>query len=138
MRDLDSCAGCHRFPATGGSSPNINPQVAFTSKDGATNALPPFITVDGPVREARFVKGPNGAADGGVHSLFTIAGRADAPGCVLALPDFATALASSNVIFRIPTPVFGAGLIEQVPDSVILANQAASAAQKRALGIRGR
>jgi CxxC motif-containing protein (DUF1111 family) len=57
---------------------------------------------------------------------------------VLAQPDFATALANHNVIFRIPTPTFGAGLIEQIPDSVIMANQGASAAQKRALGIRGR
>ena len=28
-----------------------------------------------------------------------------------------------NVIFRIPTPVFGAGLIEQIPDATILANR---------------
>jgi DNA methylase len=27
-----------------------------------------------------------------------------------------------NIIFRIPTPVFGAGLIENIPDSAILAN----------------
>ena len=46
-------------------------------------------------------------------------------GCVLAQPDFATESASNNLIFRIPTPVFGAGLIEQIPDSAILANQAA-------------
>jgi CxxC motif-containing protein (DUF1111 family) len=43
-----------------------------------------------------------------------------------------------SVIFRIPTPVFGAGLIEQIPDSAIVANQAAAASQKSALGIRGR
>src|SRR4029434_1217695 len=35
------------------------------------------------------------------------------------------------------TPVFGAGLIEQIPDSVILANQAADGDTKRQLGIRG-
>src|SRR5205814_643775 len=41
-------------------------------------------------------------------------------------------------IFRIPTPLFGAGLIEQIPDRVILANQAANTASKRQFGIRGR
>jgi len=42
------------------------------------------------------------------------------------------------VIFRIPTPVFGAGLLEQIPDSVILANQASTASQRGPLGIQGR
>ena len=42
------------------------------------------------------------------------------------------------MIFRIPTPVFGAGLIEQIEDSTILANLAANATQKSQLGIRGR
>jgi CxxC motif-containing protein (DUF1111 family) len=42
------------------------------------------------------------------------------------------------VIFRIPTPLFGAGLIETIPDSEIVRNQASSAAAKQAAGIRGR
>ena len=136
--NLDSCAGCHTQPAVGGSSPFVNPQAAFATKNGATNILPPFITVDGPVREARFVQNSHGTPDGGVHDLFTIAGRTDAPGCVLAQPDFATALAKHNVIFRIPTPTFGVGLIEQIPDSAILANQATNTAVKKSLGIFGR
>jgi CxxC motif-containing protein (DUF1111 family) len=57
---------------------------------------------------------------------------------MLAQPDFESELARGNVIFRVPTPVFGAGLIEQIPDSAILANQASHAALKSALGIRGR
>src|SRR5207244_1940736 len=32
--NLDSCAACHTQPATGGTSPFVNPQVAFASKDG--------------------------------------------------------------------------------------------------------
>jgi CxxC motif-containing protein (DUF1111 family) len=104
----------------------------------ATNGVPSFITSDGPVREARFQRSPDGLPDGGVHALFTLAGRWDAPGCVLAQPDFESELARRNVIFRIPTPVFGAGLIEQIPDGVILANQSADATRKVALGIRGR
>jgi CxxC motif-containing protein (DUF1111 family) len=42
------------------------------------------------------------------------------------------------VIFRIPTPTFGAGLIEQIPDAQILANQASNTSRKQSLGIRGR
>src|SRR5438552_8429519 len=32
--NLDSCRSCHVHPATGGTSPSENPQVAFASKDG--------------------------------------------------------------------------------------------------------
>jgi len=133
--NLDSCGGCHSQPATGGSSPKVNPQVAFA---GANNTVPSFITASGPVREARFVRNPDGTPDGGVHALFTIIGQTGTDGCTLSQPDFDRELRRNNVIFRIPTPLFGAGLIEQIPDSTIIANQAANATQKRALGIRGR
>jgi len=136
--NLDSCAGCHMQPAVGGSSPSVNPQVAFASKDNGTDAVPPFITENGPVREARFVSNADGTRDGGVHALFTINGRSGAIGCSLTQPDFAAPLAANNVIFRIPTPTFGAGLIEQIPDAAILANGANNGAAKSALGIRGR
>src|SRR5262245_45615879 len=136
--NLDSCAGCHAQPAVGGSSPSVNPQVAFANKDGGTDIVPSFIALNGPVREARFVRNPDRSPDGGVHALFTITGREGATGCTLQQPDFAGALADGNVIFRIPTPTFGAGLIEQIPDSVIVANAAASADLKAALGIRGK
>jgi CxxC motif-containing protein (DUF1111 family) len=136
--NLDGCGGCHAQPAVGGTSPAVNPQVDFATEMGATNVVPSFITRDGPVREARFVKKPDGSADGGVHGLFTIAGRTDAPGCELAQPDFEGQLEQGNVIFRIPTPVFGAGLIELIPDRAILENQASHAAEKQALGILGR
>ena len=136
--NLGSCAGCHLQPAPGGTSPPVNPQVAFATAKGATNTVPSFIKQKGPVREARFVKNADGTPDGGVHDLFTIAGRADAPGCVLAQPDFERELARRNVIFRIPTPVFGAGLIEQIPDKAILANQVNDAPRKKELNIYGR
>jgi len=136
--NLDACSGCHAQPAVGGTSPFTNPQVAFANANGATNRIPPFIQKDGPVREARFVRNPDGTRDGGVHALFTIAGRADAPGCALGQPEFDAQLALGNVIFRIPTPVYGAGLIEQIPDKVIRANQASNAILKSALGISGR
>src|SRR5881296_3668115 len=136
--NLGSCGGCHLHPALGGTSPPVNPVIAYAKKTGAANTIPSFITLNGPVREARFVRNPDGTPDGGVHDLFTIAGRADAPGCKLAQPDFEQELARRNVIFRIPTPVFGAGLIEQIPDKVILANQATDAPMKRSLRIHGR
>jgi CxxC motif-containing protein (DUF1111 family) len=145
----NSCAMCHAQPTIGGTSPGLaspqnpipNPQVALATRDGAKNTLPSFITANGPVREARFiaVSSANGAAlDGGVHALFTIAGRTDAPGCTLAQPDFATQLANKNVIFRIPTPLFGLGLVENTPDATLKANLAANASAKAALGIAGR
>ncbi|HJT20067.1 MAG TPA: di-heme oxidoredictase family protein [Nitrospira sp.] len=136
--NLDSCAGCHAQPDVGGSSPPVNPQVDVAKKEGAANDLPPFIRRDGPVREARFKFNFDGTPDGGVHALFTITGRGDAPGCAIQQPDFRTALARQNVVFRIPTPVFGAGLIMAIDDDTILANAQAQSSRKQSLGIRGR
>ena len=142
----NSCTMCHSQPAIGGSSPGLaspqnpvpNPQVALATEFGATNSVPSFITAEGPVREARFIatsSANNAPLDSGVHGLFTIAGRRDAPGCTLAQPDFATNLANNNVIFRIPTPLFGLGLVENTPDATLQANLAASASPS--LGISG-
>jgi CxxC motif-containing protein (DUF1111 family) len=136
--NMDSCAGCHAFPVTGGTSPYANPQVEVAKKEGANNEIPSFIKKDGPVREARFKSNPDGTPDGGVHALFTIARRNDAPGCSLQQPDFRTAVARQNVVFRIPTPLFGAGLIEAIDDDALLANLMAHDARKQGLGIRGR
>ena len=136
--NLDGCGGCHAQPAVGGTSPAVNPQVDFASKLGGTDAVPSFITLNGPVREARFVRNPDGTPDGGVTNLFTITGREGADGCNIAQPNFERELERRNVIFRIPSPVFGAGLIEAIEDHAILANQAANVSSKRALGIRGR
>jgi len=135
--NLDSCVGCHMQPAMGGSSPAINPQVEVANRNGAINVIPSFITANGPIREARFVRNPDGTPDGGVHALFVITGRADAPGCTIAQEGFETQLARHNVVFRIPTPVFGAGLIETIADKDILANKTANSSTKARLGIGG-
>jgi len=140
----NSCAMCHAQPAMGGSSPGLtskqnpvpNPQVALATLHGANNTVPSFITASGPVREARFISNGTGP-DGGVHGLFTIAGRSDAKGCGLAQPNFAAQVANHNVIFRIPTPVFGLGLVENTPDATLQANLAANASQKTQMGISG-
>jgi CxxC motif-containing protein (DUF1111 family) len=141
-----SCGSCHSQPATLGSSPSpsspqvpqANPQIAAALEMGATNTIPSFITANGPVREARFIQHPDGSPDGGVHDLFSITGRTDAPGCDLAQPDFPAELAAKNVIFRIPTPLFGLGLVENTPDSVLKSNLASTAGKRQSLGIAGR
>jgi len=138
--NLDSCVGCHSQPATGGTSPAVNPQVAVAQ--AFNNVVPFFVKLDGPVHEARFKFKPDGTRDGGVHALFVISGRADgtrdASGCDIRQEDFLTQARNDNLIFRIPTPTFGAGLIEQIPDSVIVSNSAAEGNRKAALGIFGR
>ena len=139
--NLDGCAGCHMQPAVGGSSPPVNPQVSLATAFGARNTVPPFISQSGPVREARFRRTSSGAKDGGVHALFTITGRVDSTGnasaCNIPQEDFAGQIARNNVTFRIPTPVFGAGLIENIPDSALRANLAADSDRKSRLGISG-
>src|SRR5215469_6432824 len=132
-----SCASCHISPAVGGSSPATNPQVTDANTLGATNVIPSFITANGPIREARFVLNPDGTPDGGVHDLFSIQGRSDAPGCVFAQPNFTAALAENNVIFRIPPPAFGDGLVEMVSDANLQSALAAQAQQNASLGISG-
>src|SRR5262249_42485019 len=141
----------HSQPAPGGSSPAANayphlgpnPQLTIATLDGARNVIPSFLSSDGPVREARFPFAVNAdgslsqTPDGGVHALFSIAGRSDAPGCNLPHPDFDRMQQLDNVVFRIPTPVYGAGLIETIADATILANMGANAQLKQQLGIAG-
>jgi CxxC motif-containing protein (DUF1111 family) len=100
------------------------------------NKMPPFLSLHGPIREARFIRNPDGSADGGVHALFTIAGRPDKPaGCSILQPDFSNPL---NMVFRIPTPTFGAGLIESIPELTIRQNLASDpTGQKAQRGIKG-
>ena len=139
----NQCSSCHAQPFVGGSSPAINPQVAVANADGAANQVPWFIVQNGPVREARF-KTMNGVPDGGVHAVFTITGRSDAGRCSIAQPVFTPAGnpvtgqgGNPNVIFRIPTPTMGAGLIENIYDSTIRASHAASAAARQTKGVTG-
>jgi CxxC motif-containing protein (DUF1111 family) len=139
----NSCSSCHAQPAFGGTSPSVNPQIALANLDGASNTIPSFITLNGPVREARFkfLTEPNGrltnTPDGGVHGLFTIQGRSDATSCQMAQPNFERMLNENNISFRIPTPVFGLGLIESITEDTILANQAAENLGRQFLGVSG-
>jgi CxxC motif-containing protein (DUF1111 family) len=109
---------------------------------GSFNTLPSFITATGPTREARFpfFFNSNGSVNtnspnGGVEDLFTVSGRSDAGSCNIPQPSFSTAQQENDVIFRIPTPVFGAGLVENIDDSTLLAIQTANA--NNGFGISG-
>jgi CxxC motif-containing protein (DUF1111 family) len=134
--NFNSCKGCHTYPAVGGSSPARNPQVAQASAIAPGNTIPEFLSLNGPIREVRFIKNSDGTPDGGVHGLFTISGRSDHPeGCTIEQPDFSN---TANLTFRIPTPIYGAGLIEAISDATIRANlDADPAGQKVRNGIRG-
>ena len=133
--NANQCSICHAQPAIGGTGSATNPQFLFTSNGVAPgNTMPSFITATGPTREARFpfFFNSNGSVNtnspnGGVEDLFTVTGRSDAGTCnsatALPQPSFATAVSENDVIFRIPTPVFGAGLIENLDDSTLLTNQ---------------
>jgi CxxC motif-containing protein (DUF1111 family) len=102
---------------------------------GATNTIPAFVKADGPVLAVRVKRDVGAIESGSVLPLFTVSGRADAYGCALDQPSFGDA---RNLSFRIPTPLFGVGLIDNIPDAVILANRGARTTEKRALGIAGR
>ena len=152
--NLDSCGACHSQPAPGGTSPasgifpNVgpNPQSQVIANGvviGSTNTIPFFVQPNGPVREARFpfffdrFGNPNpNAPNGGVEDLFTVSGRADAVSCNLQQPSFNAARAANNIIFRIPTPTFGTGLMANIDDATLLANHAAQEVFNR-VGISG-
>jgi CxxC motif-containing protein (DUF1111 family) len=135
--NMDRCSGCHNYPAPGGSSPPVNPQVAVATKDGATNTVPFFITIDGPIRRAIVKRNADGSPNGSQSHLYTITGRVDAPGCVLAQPDFEALAAADNLAFHIPPQLYGDGLIEAIDTATVVANLASHSALKQVLGIGG-
>jgi CxxC motif-containing protein (DUF1111 family) len=128
----NSCSSCHAQPVEGGTGAAVNPQFAFAGSTVAPDDRTPyFITANGPTREARFpfFFNPNGTVNtsnpnGGVEDLFTVSGRSDAGNCSLQQPSFSAAEQANDIIFRIPTPTFGAGLIENLDESTLLKNQA--------------
>lgn len=137
--NLNQCSACHAQPAIGGTSPkqdvypyNLGPnpesQVAKKGIISGDDSIPTFVKVDGPVKEARFpFQIANGqitkTADGGVHDLFTVEGRSDAGNCTISQPDFTQAASLNDLIFRIPTPVFGAGFIENIGEDTLIGNR---------------
>ena len=135
--NADQCFICHSQPAIGGSSPAVNPANVIAHRLGGTNTVPDFEALNGAFRETRFKFNPDGSRDGGVHSLFTVQGRSDAPDCKLNQPDFDAAVRQRNIAFRIPLQLFGLGLIESISDTAIRDNMKADSERKRELGIQG-
>jgi CxxC motif-containing protein (DUF1111 family) len=135
--NADQCFICHSQPMIGGSTPAHSPAEKIAHRLGGTNTVPSFEEPDGPFREVRFKFHADGSRDGGVHSLFTLQGRTDTPGCTLDQPDFEKAVRDRNIAFRIPLQLFGLGLIESIQDSAIIANLSRERDAKRALGIAG-
>jgi CxxC motif-containing protein (DUF1111 family) len=142
--NFNQCSGCHSQPTVGGTGGANNPQFTAIANGiaGPNDTTPFFITQHGPTREARFpfFFNSNGTANtnapnGGVETLFTVSGLPLANGCTLAQPSFAAAAAANNLIFRIPTPVFGAGLVENIDDSTLIAVHTSNAGN--GLGISG-
>ena len=135
--NADQCFTCHFQPTIGGTATKHNPAQVIAHRLGGTNVVPSFEEPDGAFREVRFKFNRDGSRDGGVHSLFTVKGREDAPGCKLEQPDFEKEVAKRNVAYRIPLQLFGLGLIEAIQDRDIKANMKADQEIKRALGIAG-
>ena len=135
--NMDSCGGFHNYPAPGGTSPPVNPQVAVATKQGATNTVPFFVALDGPIRHAFVKENPNGTHGSAQTHLYTITGRVDAPGCVLEQPDFDALEAANDLALHIPLQLYGLGLIESIDTATITANLASNSALKQALGIGG-
>jgi CxxC motif-containing protein (DUF1111 family) len=129
-----------------------NPEIIAAHDRNATNVIPSFLPIDvvsgpgfptvptdGPVIEVRFVNGlaANGnaaaVAVGGVGELFTIQGRTDEPaGCNISQLNFT----NTPIAFRIPTPTYGLGLVENTPDLTLIKNLAAE--QPNNFGVLGR
>jgi CxxC motif-containing protein (DUF1111 family) len=142
--NFNQCAGCHSQPTIGGTGPANNPEFTAIANGiaGPNDSTPAFITQHGPTREARFPfffnndgSANTNAPNGGVETIFTITGLTLAKGCSLTQPSFAAAAAANNLIFRIPTPVFGAGLVENIDDSTLISVKTAAAGNN--LGISG-
>jgi CxxC motif-containing protein (DUF1111 family) len=142
--NFNECASCHSQPTIGGTGPATNPEFTAISTGiaSAQDSTPSFITANGPTREARFpfFFNSNGtvntsAPNGGVETIFTVSNLPGASGCNIAQPPFNAAANANNIIFRIPTPVFGAGLLENLDDSTLYAVQLAN--QGNGMGISG-
>jgi CxxC motif-containing protein (DUF1111 family) len=87
-----SCAVCHNVPAVGGGGVILELRAGYRDGSGAHTGL-------------------NAAGDTLIHLLST-----PAHACQVQMPDDVTVIAR-----RAPIPLFGAGLVEAIPDEAILA-----------------
>jgi CxxC motif-containing protein (DUF1111 family) len=87
-----SCAVCHNVPAIGGGGVLLETRAGYRDADGSFRGL-------------------NEAGDTLIHLFST-----PTHGCQSSIPDDVTVIAR-----RAPIPLFGAGLVEAIPDEAILA-----------------
>ena len=87
-----SCAGCHSVPALGGVAPVTTVRAGIRQEDGCFRDIDP--------------------ARGSLFQLFSIPTH----GCQSVIPPEANVIAR-----RVPIPLFGAGLVEAIPDQTLLA-----------------
>jgi len=87
-----SCAVCHNVPAIGGSGVILELRAGYRDRSGAHTGL-------------------NAAGDTLIHLLST-----PSHACQVQMPDDVTVIAR-----RAPIPLFGAGLVEAIPDEALLA-----------------
>ena len=87
-----SCAVCHRVPAIGGGGVILEVRAGYSDGRGEASAL-------------------NEAGDTLIHMLST-----PSHGCQALIPDDVNVIAR-----RAPIPLFGAGLVEAIPDEALLA-----------------
>ena len=87
-----SCAVCHNVPTIGGGGVILELRAGYRDSDGAHSGLNP-------------------AGDTLIHLLST-----PAHACQVQMPDDVTVIAR-----RAPIPLFGAGLVEAIPDEALLA-----------------
>ena len=87
-----SCAACHSIPALGGIAPVTTVRAGIRQEDGSFRDIDP--------------------ARGSLFQLFSIPTH----GCQSVIPPEANVIAR-----RVPIPLFGAGLVEAIPDQTLLA-----------------
>ena len=102
-----SCAVCHNVPAIGGTSLILETRAAYRDASGEFRAL-------------------NAAGDSLIH-LFSVPAHA----CQPMIPEDANVVAH-----RMPIPVFGAGLVEAIPDETLRALE--DPFDRNGDGVRGR
>ena len=86
-----SCAGCHSVPAIGGIAPVTTVRAGIKDPDGTFRDIDP--------------------SRGSLFQLFSVPTH----GCQSVIPPEANVIAR-----RVPIPLFGAGLVEAIPDETIL------------------
>jgi len=148
-----------KFTAVENDNFTQNPEINSATDDFATNSIPCFLQktgtcvsggnfFNGPVVETRFINAVpadpvnhiDAVAAGGVGELFVFAGRHDLPPnstCKIGQEDFQTQIDNKNISFRMPTPTFGLGFVENTSDPTLVEAAQDSAAAAAAAGITG-